>query len=361
MPEFSGTYACGHTGVVDIDGKNSEWWAKCEFKKLCPECYEKALQAQKQKEEEEVEKFIAERNFPALTSGTEKQIKWANSLRVEFTKIFDDWCDRRFFIGDDSKTVVGFYDPKTYEPQRFTLNEFQEAWQDGINRHTDPLFWIDHRDRLGHNQPFKELLEDFCKEFNFKKSTDNCMSERVIIKPDNPTKKDVVNVTRSYDGDSICAIYQKDNDFRTIMKDHDFKWENGYWSKKITDYTGDADNLAASIGNALLSSGFTVQFENQHQADMALTGDFIFDNGRHISYYSTDKEFWIGWTKYDSDLYYASIKIPGAHWSGSLTCVPVESYKDVKTFAEVYNFIFSPEAKDIIEEYSQKENSYEEK
>lgn len=57
-----------------------EAWA-AENITICPECY---LKHKRQEEREKREKFYAEYGIPAITTGTEKQIAYANKLRDEY-------------------------------------------------------------------------------------------------------------------------------------------------------------------------------------------------------------------------------------------------------------------------------------
>ena len=78
MAKYDITYSCGHSGRIDIVGKNRDnlikWYQE---KALCPQCYQEQQQKlQNEREKELIQKF----ELPELT-GTEKQVKWANSLR----------------------------------------------------------------------------------------------------------------------------------------------------------------------------------------------------------------------------------------------------------------------------------------
>ena len=51
MAKYSGIYSCGHEGVVNITGpiKDREWKTERAFSNMCPECYKKYLEEQKEK------------------------------------------------------------------------------------------------------------------------------------------------------------------------------------------------------------------------------------------------------------------------------------------------------------------------
>ena len=74
------------------DRESYEAWA-AENITICPECY---LKHKRQEEREKREKFYAEYGIPAITTGTEKQIAYANKLRDEYFERYES--DYRYFI-----------------------------------------------------------------------------------------------------------------------------------------------------------------------------------------------------------------------------------------------------------------------
>lgn len=82
MAKYTVTYKCGHTGTVELFGKESERRRKIAFYEenyICPECYE-AEQAAKCAAEEQ--KYV----FPELI-GSERQIAWAKTIRLKFVTL----------------------------------------------------------------------------------------------------------------------------------------------------------------------------------------------------------------------------------------------------------------------------------
>lgn len=79
--KYEVTYSCGHTAVVDLVGKGIDRERKLEWMReraLCPECYKAKVAAEHQK-------FESKMDFPVL-SGTDKQIAYANKLRLSYAK-----------------------------------------------------------------------------------------------------------------------------------------------------------------------------------------------------------------------------------------------------------------------------------
>ena len=83
MPWYDGTYSCGHEGTVNITGPSKDRQRKADyiFSGLCPECYKKQLEKEKEEKDIEAARKAKEMDLPEL-SGTEKQVAWANTLRM---------------------------------------------------------------------------------------------------------------------------------------------------------------------------------------------------------------------------------------------------------------------------------------
>lgn len=124
-------HTCGHrvrhvlTVAEEKQGK-VEWLESV----VCPECFraekEKEKAAARQKADAEAQKLTSEAGFPALT-GSEKQVKWANTIRAELWKL----------LGDADEP-----DPADQE----TL-EALEKIRKRFFAETSAKWWIDHRGR----------------------------------------------------------------------------------------------------------------------------------------------------------------------------------------------------------------------
>lgn len=89
MAKYTITHTCGHDHEYQLFGKSNERERKMAWleKQECPECRRKA--------EEEAAKAATEGiELPEL-EGTEKQVKWANTIRGQFinaTRIYNETC-----------------------------------------------------------------------------------------------------------------------------------------------------------------------------------------------------------------------------------------------------------------------------
>ena len=78
------TYSCGHEGEIEVYGKADKrnYVVSMKERDMCPECYKKQQQ-------EITIKETKESGFPEL-NGSEKQISWANQIRIKAFKEFSD-------------------------------------------------------------------------------------------------------------------------------------------------------------------------------------------------------------------------------------------------------------------------------
>ena len=78
------TYRCGHEGKIEVYGKADKrnYVVSMKERDLCPECYKKEQQKKISKETKEI-------GFPEL-NGSEKQISWANQIRLNASKDLSD-------------------------------------------------------------------------------------------------------------------------------------------------------------------------------------------------------------------------------------------------------------------------------
>ena len=107
--KYEVTYSCGHVGAVQIYGTAAE-----REKKIA--CYKKA----RQEEAATAAKQAKADGLPALT-GSEKQIRWAESIRKEKMATAREWLAR--YPGEQADKCL--------------------AWYGG---HASASWWIDHRD-----------------------------------------------------------------------------------------------------------------------------------------------------------------------------------------------------------------------
>lgn len=153
MAQYKVKYCCGHEGYVNLTGTNKQREQKLRYLEYnyCPDCYAK------QKEEEN--KIALERSkemeLPSLT-GTEKQVAWANTIRIQAIESIEKWLKELEKKAEDVS-------PELKEKAKNTLEEIYEIYEYGLKSFTDSEFWIEKRNYAG-----KELLTVFKREYTNK-------------------------------------------------------------------------------------------------------------------------------------------------------------------------------------------------
>lgn len=82
MAKYNITYACGHTGDVQIGGKTRDRDRRAEYEatKLCYACYTAKLATERSAKNDLARTEATEAGLPELT-GSDKQIAWSMSIR----------------------------------------------------------------------------------------------------------------------------------------------------------------------------------------------------------------------------------------------------------------------------------------
>lgn len=124
-------HSCGHTHTADLLGTNShgerdrkaEWLAT----QLCPDCARTQRDETHRQQAEDATRVATENGWPALT-GSEKQIAWAEQIRVDAVADMENRLTKRLDADVTEKAL-------TY-------------WTSAALRQTDAAWWIDNRLRI---------------------------------------------------------------------------------------------------------------------------------------------------------------------------------------------------------------------
>lgn len=396
--KYEGTFACGHEGEVDVTGKRDkrEWLAEKKFAGLCPECYEKMIQEKREKENKEALEKAKEMELPAL-NGTEKQISWANTIRQKFIdsvetivdknndnkKVFLNKNDEYEFVNleerieglkDRLKQHIEDNNESKIEKCKARISDKEEQLEEIKKRKIDNYEiieienyilnnvvsasdWIDLRDKNVSsilNSYLKSALkteEEIIEEIQKKE-----VMEESIVKPTNCIKPGIVEI--SIVDNTIIATYEKDSDFKEIVKGLGFSWR-GQWERKINKFNGPIEDRAAELGNELLNKGFAIYILNKDIREMAINGLYSKEiknwilsrvNGEYAG------RLVISWEGFSDTLYNRSKKLPSAIWDRGMVIKP-NYFKEVEEFARLYNFNFSDGALKLINDAKIKYNN----
>ena len=315
MSKYGGTYACGHEGVVNVIGKMSERQRKVDyaFSHLCPKCAKEERERKILEENQNSKALSAEYGFPNLT-GTEKQIDWANTIRLNF------------------------------------YNEFENDGiaQTIIENETKASFWLD-LDRFDSKQDFLRKYKLTTK----RKERRDRIIDIDAVAPENLEHEGVVEIVKKLD--RICLFYLKDQDFNDLIKSKDYRWneDDHCWYRCLNEKTGKYADRAAEIGYELLKNGFAICIHDAEITEKAISGDYKKESTRWISYDSKDKVLTLHWAVRNNEIYTASRRIINNRYNRDKGCVevPVANYRSANNFAKKFEFSYTEDALEAIEQY----------
>ena len=311
---------------------------------MCPECYKKYLEEQKEKNNRIAAEKSKEMELPEL-EGTEKQIAWANTLRIDFIKKVTDYADEKDLRRNGKS--------KKAERYRVTLDYILN-----LEEAKKASYWIDLR-----YKSFIDVIDDLKEEYkgnfgnNAKDIAEKQAKEEAIIEPSEVKHDGVVEIIPTKN--KIEVKYEKNEDFRLLVKDLGYKWEENTWCRKITEFTGSYIDRAAELGNKLLNAGFRVCIVDYEIREKAINADYELECNRWVQYNKKHDKLALKWWERNQDLYYSSRKLTGSKWDSESksTLVNLSHYEQVEEFADMYGFNFSKAALEAIEEYKEKINN----
>jgi len=339
MAWYYGTYKCGHEGRTNIVGptKNRDWISEKRFSGLCPECYEKERLEKIEKENAQAAEKASSYELPELI-GTEKQVLWANTLRV---KMIDKLTD----MIEHSKNVENMKDAQLIEDvQTYLISEkLNASW------YIDVRYYLDNK-----------IISDLLSEYkNSKKKDDADLGTKDIkvestISPVEIKHTGIVEIT-GHDN-NINVKYEKNEDFRQIVKSLGFTW-NGTWSRRLSETTGSFTDRAAELGNKLLQEGFRICIYDENIQQKAINADFEPECKRWIYRRRDTDKLALNWSREEPNsdtIYENSRKILTSKWDSPSVVVDISHYEEVQDFAEMYNFKFTKSAMELIKDYENK-------
>ncbi len=235
MAWYYGNFNCGCDGRVNIIGptKDRQYKADRRFDNLCESCYQQSLIEQNRASEKQSLKL----DLPSLI-GTEKQVSWANTIRVNFyTEIM----------------------------QKIDNKETQDIADNFFLCKLDSKYWIDSR-----HYSVQALLEEILKlnketkETAIMQALENEVITESTVSPSMLNYAGVVKI--EYNTNEVRVIYEKNKEFRQIVKSLGFRWnlEKACWIKTIIQRMITSEDRVAELGNILLNEGFCRLFKQMN-------------------------------------------------------------------------------------------------
>lgn len=177
------------------------------------------------------------------------------------------------------------------------------------------------------------------------------------VAPENLKYEGVVEIVKKLD--KICLFYLKDQDFNDLIKPKGYRWnENGHcWCRCLTEKSGNYADRAAEIGHELLKNGFAICIHDAEITEKAINGDYKKERTRWINYDSNDKVLTLHWTTRNNEIYSASRKIVNSRYNRDkgYVEVPIAHHRSVNNFAKKFNFCYTEDALDAIEQYKKEQ------
>lgn len=338
MAKYTVTRSCGHEEVINLFGKEKDRERRLERSepyKLCRECYEKELTAQRERENREAFEAAKAMQLPSLT-GTKNQVPWAETLRQKMLAHIDK-INRRYVAAE-----------KRNNPKLLLAIDF-------IRSKTEASWWIDHRDLSDY-----ELMELIASEYEEAKVEQIKPPEEVVIeaqaeatvRPDNPLTETVAEITIKK---NTLEIYfpEKREDFRQLMRNTlKMEW-HGQWERKLIPRNGKPADRAAEAGHRLLAAGFIIRVFDETIRSKSISGDYAPECTSWILANNIEGNYngWLAirWDGRNDGLYKAARKLPGSRWDNPDVVVRPEHFEEVQDFAEMYGFKINKAAQKIIE------------
>ncbi|WP_297425794.1 hypothetical protein [Clostridium sp.] len=353
MAWYYGTFSCGHEGRVNIIGptKDRQWKADKRFSGMCEECYLKHLEEENERKNKEALAAAKEMELPNLT-GTEKQITWANTIRVELIEKLQKEIDK---ILKDKRLDYNSEEYFRYQYKDITIKDFisniNEIVDYMIQHKTEAKWYIDNRSKK------TILLIDLFSEIRTNKLLEKeKVQMKEVIQEGTIAPKEVKFIGIVQIGatkEKITAKYEKNDTFRDIVKNLNLKWEETKWERKLSELTGLYIDRAAELGNKLLNAGFNICILDEEIREKAVNGAYELECERWIKYDKDSKKLAIRWYDKNDYMYDAARKIKTSKWKSEIKSVIVDisHHEEVKEFAELYKCKFTEEALSYIEQY----------
>lgn len=322
------------TAITRNSTEKQNWkeWAE-KYYDTCRDCWKKQKNARIAEETEQL-------GLPQLT-GSENQINWAMEIRLGIAKELEE---------------IIYGAKKNTRNSKETIATMEQCYS-WIIEQRESRYWIDNRNTapiMMMNDAYSHIKDNVVEE----SAAAEAAKAEATMMPQN-ISHDKVSITIS--DTKVCARTTKDEDFRTIVKGLGFRWssDENQWIKKITEYTGSAQERAAELANTLLHAGFPVECFDDDVRRMALEADFAPECRRWVKLVISGPNDGMLSIRIPSDnrqeIYDAARAIsPKAIYRDGCVLVPIHLCDLVEDFASIHGFNLSGAASKAISEYHYK-------
>lgn len=341
MAHYTITYTCGHTDRVNLIGphRSRERRIATLESGLCFDCYKTASHAAAREQAAELE-------LPPLV-GSEKQIPWAETLRVKQLTALDALVEETYRDVDPA-------DPEA-EEYRLALRAVE-----AISNETSAKQWIDWR----YDLPI-QILRATCRTLLQAPTTaeraachaaqqqaeaDQALALAVAtVRPAHPKTATVAEIRVV--GKVVSVHFpEKREDFRAIVKGLGYIWENDCWQRTVGAFNGMPTDRAVELGHQLLTASFAICLLDDDLRQRAIAGEYAPECRRWVqAKIAGTYQGWfaIVWPR-DEDFYAAARKLPASRYAAPQVVVPCEHFEQVLDFAQMHGFQLSKGAQELV-------------
>lgn len=378
MAQYEVKFSCGHTGIIQLFGKETDRQRKISWYEkhgLCPECYRKQQEEEKKAAAEKTAAEAASLGLPELV-GSPKQIAWADKIRVGIVNTIAD-CNQKLLAAADEAKEAG-KGPEV-QPDIDAALRLVDALSHVISAEKSASKIIDWDQKC--TDVFKlvkihkisvakdiksgtKVPEDFDQEYGgffveamrilyspAPEATTENKEDSVILAP--KEKKSSTLVTVKYTENQVTVESPKDPAVIQTVKAAGFRWNVKSWRLNINATSGKASDRAAEIANKLLNAGLQVQVPEEIR-EAAVSGAYTPRCYRWVFTRNNDDpdHVYVIWGR-DADMYQKACSIAGAKWIHDLQCIriPASSADEIEDFAAINGFQISPGAAKILDGY----------
>ena len=309
----------------------SRQWKIDNYNWTCDSCLEKIKDDAFEKSID----FSKEYDLPKL-NGSEKQIKWAETLRFNIISQIEN------NDGLDSFRVGGY-------EYKNNFDEIKMKVLDYIYTKEESSFWISNRNVpsifLIYNL-HKEILNEDCV---IEKSLQNDFETERIISNENPITSTIAKITNT---ENVVRIeFTERNDiFKNVVKNKKYKWNSNdfCWERTFPIYLLPIEDRISEIALLLIKNCISVCVYDNNAYNKVKNNEFELECSRWVIYDNIYNCFIIKFNIEDK-LYDVIKRIKGNKYINSTTFqFNKEYFNEVIEFADCYGFKFSKKALDLI-------------
>lgn len=262
--------------------------------------------------------------------GSEKQVGWAEVLRLAKLKQFEEAQQRGVF-----KPTPG---------QEAKVAEVLTA----IRGQKAASFWIDNRE----NSPLSITVE-FVRTYKApaEREMEKDAAAEATVRPERVLSETVAEI-RPFEDRIEVYFPERRDDFRQLIKrELHYVWAEKCWLRKLTVFTGDPVDRVAEVGHRILAAGFPIRIFDDGLRQKAVSGGFEPEGDRWVSrLIEAPYKDWFSIRWFRGDYYAEAKRLPASRYRKPSIAVPKEHFEEILDFAQVHDFKLTPGALELAEE-----------